>query len=165
MNPEAKIQKLFGEVKEENKETFSKMEKYGKLLNDKYLSFVTKLDTYFRSKCPSQIKWLEANTVQTQQGPQLKDQSKRQEFEKAVDSFRSCVEQSDIGAETLLKKFEEDAESTYRKFSEGIQSCTKLSNDSEIKSCFKNLVVENSDETQKLFQHFDSQFDEFSKKL
>lgn len=165
MNPEAKLEKLFGEVKEENRETFSKMEQYGKLLNDKYLSFINKLDTYFRSKCPAQAKWIEDNTVQTQQGPRLKDQSKRQELEKTLESFRTCVQNSDNGAETLLRKFEEDAESVYRKFSDGIQRCTKFSNDSEIKSCFKNLVVENVDDTQRLYQYFDSQFDEFSKKF
>jgi hypothetical protein len=165
MNPEAKMQKLFGEVKEENKETFSKMEQYGKLLNDKYLNFVTRLDTYFRTKCPSQVKWLEANTVQTQQGPQLRDQSKKQEFEKTIDSFRKCVEVNDPGSEPLLRKFEEEAENIYRKFSEGVQGCTRSNTDSEIKSCFKNLVVDNANDTQRLFQTFDSQFDEFTKKL
>jgi hypothetical protein len=166
MNPNnAKIEKLFAEVKEENKDAFKKMENYGQMLSDKYMNVVRRLDGFFRGKCSNQVQWLESNTVQTQQGPKLKDESKRQEFDNMVESFRKCVEQNEIGAEPLLRKFEEETENVYYKFNNGVQACVKNTSDSEIKSCFRNLVVDNANETQRLFESFNVQFDDLNKKL
>ena len=165
MNPNAKIEKLFGEVKEENQESFKKMEQYGKMMGDKYMNVVQRLDGFFRSKCSSQVQWLEENTTQSQQGPKLKDESKKGEFEKMVESFRNCVSQNEIGAEPTLRRFEEETEKVYYTFNSGVQNCVKSTNDADIKNCLKKLVVDNANETQKLYENFNAQFDELNKKL
>jgi hypothetical protein len=166
MNPvNSRIEKLFSEVKEENQDTFKRMENYGQMLSDRYMNLVRRLDGFFRGKCTSQVQWLENNTIQTQQGPKLKDESKRGEFDNMVNSFRNCVEQNEIGAEPVLRKFEEDTEKIYSKFNMGVQSCLKSNVDADIKNCFKNLVVDNANDTQKLFESFNFQFEELNKKL
>lgn len=161
----AKIEKLFLEVKEENQETFKKMENFGQMLSDKYTNLIRRLDGYFRGKCSQQVTWLEANTVQSQQGPKLKDESKKQEFDSMVESFRKCVEQNEVGAEPLLRKFEEETEKVYYKFNNGVQACVKSNSDSEIKSCLKNLVVANANDTQRLYESFNVQFEDMNRKL
>ena len=165
MNPNARIEKLFGEVKEENLESFQKMEQFGKMMSDKYMNVVQKLDGFFRSKCSSQVQWLEANTVQSQQGPKLKDESKKAEFDKMVESFRNCVGKNEIGAEPTLRKFEEETEKIYYNFNSGVQTCFKSTNDADTKNCLKNLVVDNANETQRLYENFSIQFDDLNKKL
>ncbi len=165
MNPNLRVEKLFTEVKEENPDTFKKMEQYGKMLSDKYSNLITRLDGYFRTKCTSQIQWLEENATQTQQGPVLKDPSKRKDFENVVESLKECFSNNEIGAEPVLRKFEEETEKVYQKFNTEVQKCVKSNNDTEVKSCFKKLIGENLNDTQGLYENFTTQFDELNKKI
>jgi hypothetical protein len=164
MNQE-KIQKYFEEVREESKEILKKMETTGNLLRDKYMNFVKNLDGFFRKNCKNEVDWLEANTTQTQQGPQLKDKSKMNEFNQTVENFRNCVSKHDIGAENVLKGFEDEMQNMNEKFERGTEGCVKKQNEGDIKNCMKGLIEENASNIEKFYNEYSKTFDDFNKKF
>ncbi len=165
MEQDARNQRLMDEVQNELRGDFERSALAVKAFQDKYYEVMGKLDKFYKSKCPGPIQWLEVNTINSQEGPRLKDVSLKDELEKQINSLQRCIETHDVGSTRLLEEFDNTFNEIGSRFNSGLEKCLGNKNDNDAKNCLKNFLSTNFNELNKVYADFTPRFEAVNSKL